>query len=120
MADVKFTEAAQAAVTQAKAEGFEDVSGVYIGGKEFVFRPVLRSEWRGLLRKRNEALLAAGEDELLKAEVQENEFEDLLNICLLYTPISISKLPAGTVQVLADAILMASGFGGLDTQPVAL
>lgn len=111
--------AMKVAVDAAKTDGFE-VEMATIANKNYAYRPITRSEWKGLLRKRNESLAKAGTDELLKAEIMEEEFEQLLTICLVYSPLEVAKLPAGTVQTLADAILAMSGFGGLDSPPVRL
>lgn len=117
--NIVLTAEAQQAVADAQIAGF-DVMAVTIGGKMYVYRPILRAEWKGLLRKRNEAMQAAGEDDLKKADIMENELEELLKICLVYAPMGIEKMPAGTVQNLADAVLAVSGFAGLDTEPIKL
>jgi hypothetical protein len=119
MSEQIFSEAMRPAVEAAKAEGF-DLEYIKVGGKEFAYRPVMRSEWKTLLRKRNEAILAAGDDEVQKASVMEEEFEELLKVCLVYSPVAIEKLPAGSVQVLVEAILAMSGFSGADISPVKL
>jgi hypothetical protein len=107
------------AVDAAKASGYE-VEMATVARKEYAYRPIKRSEWKALLRKRNEGLIKAGTDELLKAEIMEEEFEYLLSTCLVYTPVPVENLPAGVVQTLADAILAMSGFGGLDSAPIRL
>ena len=117
--NIVLTAEAQQAVADAQIAGF-DVMAVTIGGKMYVYRPILRAEWKGLLRQRNEAMQAAGEDDLKKADIMENELEELLKICLVYAPMGIEKMPAGTVQNLADAVLAVSGFAGLDTEPIKL
>jgi hypothetical protein len=116
--DVTVSPAMQTAVDKAKADGYE-VEKAVIARKEFAYRPITRAEWKVLLKKRNEKLSKAGDD-LLKAEIMEEEFEHLLSICLVYSQVPVDRLPAGTVQTLADAILAMSGFGGLDEEPVRL
>jgi len=112
------SEAALAASAGAKEQGYEPLY-VKIAGKEFVYRFVERSEWRTLLKARNEAMAQAIDDQA-KLEVAEKEIESLLEVCLIYSTDPIEKLPAGTVQLISDAILVASGFGGLDAEPVKL
>jgi len=107
------------AVEKAKSAGYE-VELAEIGRKHYAYRPITRLEWKALLKKRNENLSKAGENEVLKAEIMEEEFEYLLSVCLVYSPVDVAKLPAGAVQTLADAILAMSGFGGLDSEPVRL
>jgi hypothetical protein len=107
------------AVEKAKASGFE-VELAEIGRKQYAYRPVTRTEWKSLLKRRNENLAKVGDDEVAKAEIMEEEFEYLLSVCLVYCHTDVAKLPAGTVQTLADAILAMSGFGGLDSEPVRL
>lgn len=119
MTENVLTDAAQAAVKAAQAAGHE-VMAVAIGGRTFVYRPILRGEWKQLLRKRNEGIQAAGDDELKKADIMEGELEELLKVCLIHSPIGIDMMPAGTVQNLADAILALSGFAGLDAEPIKL
>lgn len=119
MSDVKISPAVKEAADKAKASGFE-VSFTKIAGKEFLFRPVNRQEWRGLLKARNAAMLAAGEDKLKQAEVLEQELENLLTVSLIYPDKGLETLPAGTVQTLCDAIMVASGFTGTDSEPVKL
>jgi len=117
--ETKISAAAQAAATAAKENGY-DVEFVLIAGKEYVYRPIVRSEWRKLMKERNELMAALEEDKLAQAEALESEYEKILSLCLLYSSVPMANIPAGAVQTLGDAILSLSGFGGLDMTPIKL
>jgi len=109
----------QAAADKAKEEGLEVVY-TRIAGKEFLFRPVDRSEWRQLISRRNKLLMDAGEDQAKAVEIQEDEMEELVRSCLLFPEVEVEKLRAGVVGTLGDQIMFESGFGGADIEPVRL
>ncbi len=119
MSNVQVSEKAKLAAEEAKAKGLE-VHFAKVAGKEFLFKPINRTEWKSLLRKRNEAMTKAGDDELKKADVLEQELESLLDIALLYSTDPIESIPAGAVQSVCDAIMVASGFTGLESEPIKL
>lgn len=119
MTDLKLSEAVRTAAEEAKAKGIE-VHFVKIAGKEYLFKTINRLEWKILLKKRNEAMQKAGEDELKKAEVLEQELESLLEVALIYSADKLESIPAGAVQTVCDAIMMASGFAGLESEPIKL
>lgn len=110
---------AKAAITAGKKEGKAPLF-MTVAGREFVFRAVTRSEWRSLVASRNQKLLEAGEDQAKVVEVQEDEVEELVKLCLLYPAFDLDSLGAGVVQHVADAILYDAGFGGPDIQAVRL
>ena len=119
MSNVQISEAAKLAVETNKQKGIE-VHFAKVAGKEYLFKPINRAEWKILLKKRNEAMQQAGDDELKKAEVLEQELESLLSIALLYSADPIENVPAGAVQSICDAIMVESGFTGLESEPIKL
>lgn len=91
-----------------------------INNKEFIYRAIKRSEWRKLrARVQKKAEEAAGDDAKLM-EVREEELEQVILIAEVYYEQSSEDLPAGTFETLTDTILLSSGFGGVDIDPVQL
>jgi hypothetical protein len=105
-------------VQKAKTEGFQPVL-VTIAGVQYIFRPVTRKEWRELLIRRHNKALAAKEDPLKLAEIQQDEMESLVNTCLLHPKLT-ENCPAGVIESLSDSILVESGFQATDTEPIKL
>jgi hypothetical protein len=111
------SEGAQAAADKAKEEGFEPMF-IIVAGQQFVYRPMSRKEWRQHLKKQNVAIKAAEEDQTAIFEVQEDAKESLVEFALIYQESKV--MPAGAVEILSDAILIESGFGPPDTEPIRL
>jgi hypothetical protein len=108
---------AKAAAEKAKADGIAPMF-IVIAGNQYVYRPVNRKEWREHLKKQNAALAEVGEDRAAAFEVQEDSKEALVYSALIYRDGSI--VPAGAIDVLSDAILIESGFGPPETEPIRL
>ena len=102
-------------IDHVKAEGYT-VASVPVGGTTYVFRAVTRSEWRKLLSERAGMLKDVGEDPGKMLEIQENESERLVDMCVVYPKINASNMLAGAVVSLSDQILLLSGFGGPDLE----
>lgn len=119
MINKQVSEAVALKAEEFKKLGFE-VTYTKIAGREFLFRPIVRSEWKLLLKKRNEAMKLVQDDDVKKAEVLEQELENLLSVSLLYPKDNLDTIPAGAIQTLADAVMVASGFAGVDTEPIKL
>ena len=107
------------AAEAAKTEGHE-VFHIKLAGKDFLYRQVYRKEWKTLLKSRNTAMIAAGDDDLLKVDVAEAEMENLLRVCLVYPKADFDRLPAGCIQTLCDLITEVSGFGGVEVESTKL
>jgi len=118
MTEVTVSDAAKAAAENAKAEGYEPLY-TKIAGKEFVYRALERAEWRALVKARNQSMEAAKTD-LEKAEVAEQELEEILKVCLVYSSQPIEKLPAGSIQAVCEMIMADSGFAGPEIQTIKL
>lgn len=119
MAEQKISEEAREVAKQLKEAGYEPML-TRIAGKEYVYRGVTRKEWREILDARNKKLVAAGEDLVKQAEIEENGIEELAKLCVAYPSMDISKQPAGVYQALSDAILLESGFTGPQIEPIRL
>lgn len=107
------------AIEKHKGEGFEPVY-LRVSGIEFVYRSLGRKEWRVQIKTQNDIIIAAGEDLVAIAEAKEDAKEEMVASALLWKGTKREDLPAGAVEVLSDAILLESGFGPPDTDPVKL
>jgi len=113
------SEAARKAILTAKEAGYEPVF-TKISGKEFVYKPVTRKQWRELRTRMSEAASKIDQDDdLAAAELREEELERLVRMCEVYYENS-ENLYAGTVDSLSDSILLSSGFGGAEVDPIRL
>jgi hypothetical protein len=110
---------AKAEAKSAKKAGFAP-SYLRIGGREFLYRALGRKEWREQIKAQNVKIVDAGEDHVLIAEIKEDAKEDMVKAGLLWTELGDSEMPAGTIEMLADAILLESGFGPPESEPVRL
>jgi peptidyl-tRNA hydrolase len=108
---------ARAAADIAKSEGKEPCF-IVAANRQFVYRPLGRKEWRHQLKAQNEKIAAAGDDIVSIAEIKEDAKEEMVKSALIYT--EVTDLPAGVVEVLADAILLESGFGPPESEPIRL
>ena len=91
-----------------------------VAGIEFVYRSLGRREWRTQIKQQNEAIIEAGDDLVGVAEAKEDAKEIMVDSAVLWKSSKLKELPAGAVEVLSDAILLESGFGPPDTDPVKL
>jgi hypothetical protein len=107
------------ALEECAAEGY-DVASVMVAGKEYGFRAVTRREWRKLVAERNSKLEKLGDDMARAVEVQEDEIEALIDLCIVYPKVAAEKLLAGVVDTLSTEILTLSGFGGADMEAMRL
>ena len=104
----------QEAAEQAKKDGFRPYC-VSINGQNFVYRPIKRSEWKGLTRRQNTELIDAQEDPIKLTEIKEKYIEEIVQMCVLWSEVPVDdNLGAGYVETLSDAILIDSGFGQPD------
>ena len=110
---------AKTAADEAKKSGFKPMY-VVVAGAEYVYRGVTRKEWRLHLEERNSLLKEAEQDEVRQAEIQEEAMESIVGIALIFPEFNKDTFPAGAIQTLSDNILLASGFGGPDIDPVEL
>jgi predicted HNH restriction endonuclease len=108
---------AKAAAEKAKAEGLVTMF-IVIAGTQYVYRPINRKEWREHLKTQNKAIAEAGEDKVKIFEVQEDAKEALVEAALVYNESSV--VPAGAIDILSDVILIESGFGPPETEPIRL
>lgn len=115
----KLSEEAQKALDVAKEKGLRP-SYIIIANQEYIYRGINRKEWREIVSKRNNAIMAAEEDQVKIADIQEDEVELIAGLCLVYPEYDINTIGAGTVQHLADLVLFEAGFGGPDIQAVKL
>ncbi len=111
------TPEAKAAADKAKENGIQP-SFIVAANRQYVYRPLGRKEWRTQLRVQNEKIAAAGEDLVAIAEIKEDAKEEMVQSAILYQ--EGDQLPAGIVEMLADAILIESGFGPPDSEPIRL
>lgn len=87
---------------------------IVLGGQEYVYRPLLRGEFKEIQEK---AAATGLMDPIIAAEMEEG----MIRKCLVY-PESIAdldKLPAGVPAALAAYISDVSGFN-VDSEPVEL
>jgi len=115
--DLELSTPATEAANKAKDNG-QDPQFLVIGGKEYIYRGLTRKEWRKQVKKQNQQVVDAGEDVVKVSEIQEDAKEELVNLCVIYK--KDKEFSPGAVETLAEAILVASGFGPPDTDPVAL
>ncbi len=110
----------QARIDEAKANGCT-VMSVPINGEQFIYRSFNRLEWRGIQKQINE--LAPKDPNASQVGIKELG-EELIVRCGLIEPVldntGILSLGAGRVSQLAELMLVASGFGGLEAEPVKL
>lgn len=106
-------------IEAAKDQGYE-VAQITISGKEYVVRAITRREWRDLMAARNDKLQAAGEDLKAQIEIQEDEVEKLVEMCLISPQTPVENMLAGVVDALSNEILALSGFAGADFEAVRL
>ena len=105
---------------EAAADEHYETAFVVISGKEYGFRAVTRKEWRKMMAERNAKLEAAGEDIKAAVEIQEDEIENLVELCLVHPIIPVDRMLAGVVDTLSNEILALSGFAGADFEAVKL
>ena len=111
---------ANSAVKAAKANGINPVF-ITIAGGTYIYKTITRKEWRQLRKDMQAKLVEAGEDEEKLLDVKEDELLKLLNLAkVYYQEGNIDDLPAGVVDSLADSILISSGFGGAEIEPIKL
>jgi len=112
------SEKAKEAIDQAKEQKI-DTLYTRIAGREYIYRPITRKEWR-TLRERMAARTKEAEDnpEIL-ALIKEEELESLVELARVYYE-NNDTMYAGVIDTLSDAILLSSGFGGVEFDPVRL
>jgi hypothetical protein len=93
---------------------------IRISNIEFLYRSLNRKEWRSMVKDQNVAITEAGEDLVQIAEVKEDAKEKMVKAALIWSSFKGRNLPAGAVEVLADAILLESGFGPPDNEPIRM
>lgn len=118
-AKAEASEDALAEIEKHKKAGYEPVY-LRVSSIEFLYRSLGRKEWRKQIRTQNEAIVEAKDDLIKIAEAKEDAKEDLVASALLWQSTKRTDLPAGAIEVLSDAILLESGFGPPETDPVKL
>lgn len=96
-----------------KAQG-HSVYKVKMAGHEYIYRTVMRGEFKKLQSAAAEDAKAAGEDEVKLAAVLDSNKEKLVVKCLVHpvlTEVDLADLPAGIVDSLSESIMASSGFG---------
>lgn len=93
---------------------------VILNGHEYVYTGLSREKWREHNKKQNQLLVQAQEaqDLVLMEEIKEDAKEDLVKGQVLFT--SEKVISAGAIEYLSDFILMESGFGPPEMEPVRL
>lgn len=93
---------------------------IRVANIEFLYRSLARKEWRKQSKEQNLAITEAGEDLVQIAEVREDSKEKMVKYATLWSSHKGKDLPAGAVEVLADLILLESGFGPPESEPLRM
>lgn len=111
--------AANDAVVQAKTDN-KTPCFVILNGHEYIYTGLTRAQWRAHNKKQNELLVTAQEDQdlVLMEEIKEDAKEELVHSQVLFSDEKV--ISAGAIEYLADFILMESGFGPPEMEPVRL
>ena len=113
------SDAAASAAKQAKGED-KTPCFVILNGHEYIYTGLSRAQWRAHNKKQNKLLVSAQEaqDLVLMEEIKEDAKEQLVNSQVLFS--SEKVISAGAIEYLSDFILMESGFGPPEMEPVRL
>ena len=87
---------------------------------EFLYRSLSRKEWRKQSKEQNVSITEAGEDLVQIAEVREDAKEKMVKLATIWSSHKGKDLPAGAIEVLADLILLESGFGPPESEPLRM
>lgn len=93
---------------------------IRVANIEFLYRSLARKEWRKQSKEQNIAITEAGEDLVQIAEVREDSKEKMVKFAVIWSSYKSKDLPAGTIEVLTDLILLESGFGPPDSEPLRM
>jgi hypothetical protein len=103
----------QELVDQAKVDGYRPMA-VQLGGRTYIYRGMNRPEWKDYTKSQN---VLEGQEPPSKDEIEES----LVARCVIWPDVTdLSLIPGGNISILAELIMVASGFEPLNSEPVEL
>lgn len=98
-------------------EKYGSIYKITLGGKDYVYRPLLRGEFKEIQASVLESSEGVGMDPSYASDME----EAMLTKCVVFpeTEIEIDKLPAGVPSALSAYISEVSGFNA-DSEPIEL